>query len=229
MRDAGDAVRPVVCASNSAIALLASRSPVEFAALEHLHDDLEQPFVGERGYRQWRRSCAGSSTRWRRHRPPPRSSSPEFRARPACLTCSVTDPTMREGRDGSISETRLGNLPFGRQTRTLRAFHPEIGSPRLGTRIDGCAKSQPEVMQKQNAPDPENRSRCALSGLTALPVHCPLLAAGLLRWPAWPLADEEILRADTGSGRSRTARGGAATCSASRTPRSRCRRPAPPS
>src|ERR1044071_5482987 len=37
------------------------------------------------------------------------------------------------------------------------------------------------------------------------------------------------LRDDTGSGRSRTARDDAATCSASRTPRSRCRRPARPS
>jgi hypothetical protein len=36
-----------------------------------------------------------------------------------------------------------------------------------------------------------------------------------------------ILKADTGSDRSRNARDGAATCSASRTPRSRCRRPAP--
>ena len=43
--------------------------------------------------------------------------------------------------------------------------------------------------------------------------------------PAWP----KFLTGDTGSGRSRTARGGAATCSASRTPRSRCRRPARPS
>src|SRR5258707_14924980 len=41
------------------------------------------------------------------------------------------------------------------------------------------------------------------------------------------VAAEERLRADTGSGRSRIARADAATCSGSRIPRSRCRRPVP--
>src|SRR6266446_4848058 len=47
------------------------------------------------------------------------------------------------------------------------------------------------------------------------------------RRPGLFVAVEERLRADTESGRSRTARAGAATCSALQIPRSRCRRPAP--
>src|SRR3954447_8314795 len=34
--------------------------------------------------------------------------------------------------------------------------------------------------KKQNEPDPENRADALSAGLTALQVHCPLLAAGLL-------------------------------------------------
>jgi hypothetical protein len=34
--------------------------------------------------------------------------------------------------------------------------------------------------KKQNAPDPENQADALSAGLTALQVHCPPLAAGLL-------------------------------------------------
>src|SRR5439155_14514055 len=81
---------------------------------------------------------------------------------------------------------------------------------RVSDGADAHSKRQLEVLQKSKTHRARKTGDDALrAGLTALPFHCPLLAAGLLRWPAWPR--KEILRADTGSGRSRTARGGAVT------------------
>src|SRR5258708_2600387 len=53
-----------------------------------------------------------------------------------------------------------------------------------------------------------------------------LVGHDLIRKPV-PTFRDHAVRADTGSGRSRTARADAATCSGWRIPRSRCRRPAP--
>jgi hypothetical protein len=85
------------------------------------------------------------------------------------------------------------------------------------------------VLQKQNAPDPEEPEPMRLEqGLLLLPVGLTACwAAGLLSGRLGRQTIESILRADTGSGRSRSVRDGAATCSGSRIRRSRCRRPVP--
>jgi hypothetical protein len=44
--------------------------------------------------------------------------------------------------------------------------------------------------KKQNAPDPENLADASRAGLAALPVHRPLVAAGLLSGRLGPYAEE---------------------------------------
>jgi hypothetical protein len=110
------------------------------------------------------------------------------------------------------------------------------------------AKRQLKVLQKAKRTGPGKPEPMRLEqGLLPCQFIVRALAAGLLsgrlgRWTEESLVRRVfftrtgvhfarkryvILKADTGSDRSRTARAGAATCSASRTPRSRCRRPAP--
>jgi hypothetical protein len=110
------------------------------------------------------------------------------------------------------------------------------------------AKRQLKVLQKAKRTGPGKPEPMRLEqGLLPCQFIVRALAAGLLsgrlgRWTEESLVRRVfftrtgvhfarkryvILKADTGSDRSRNARDGAATCSASRTPRSRCRRPAP--
>jgi hypothetical protein len=81
------------------------------------------------------------------------------------------------------------------KTVTSACFHPEIGQ--LGLRIEMQAaglRRRAELIaarhrgamkaEKQNAPARRTGADALSAGLTALPVYCPPLAAGLLRSPA---------------------------------------------
>src|SRR5438128_9025611 len=63
--------------------------------------------------------------------------------------------------------------------------------------------------KKQSAPDPEDRADALSARLTALPVHYPPFGLPVFCVAGLAVRQNVILRADTGSGRSRTARGGA--------------------
>src|SRR5882757_5341162 len=86
----------------------------------------------------------------------------------------------------------------------------------------GSTENKLKTGQKTKRTGPETRAD-ALGGSYFLVIGCRSFQnAGLAE-----LERSKSLRADTGSGRSRTARADAATCSGSRTRRWRCRRPAP--
>src|ERR1700752_1399439 len=154
---------------------------VVFAALEHVHDDTEQAFIGGDG------------------------------------VGNRTGAAQIIGCDGIGFAYRLDihhlQPAFAQHVQVLR-YGLIKRSAEISSKLD--ARVFPHNKHK-NAPGPVSPGPDALFGKyspgfngcrSSLP-------------PAWP----SLLRDDTGSGRSRTARGDAATCSESRTSRSRYHHP----